>query len=307
MVKKYSYLILFFLFFLFNVTLAAEVKEEESKALFRQRLGEFIAYEKPKEDFACELDTYLKYIPSRKDKTNSGSISIVQSAAEYSHDLKIKDTLPLQLGVETKYTGINNTTKLKLPSSLTFAAFGAEVTLPFFTLKDNYFRINIAPSLFGSRWNFRASSFRLLQQYFIISQPNEYLTLLLGVAVFPDFEDKVLPLFGFIWEPNDKISFNIIPKNPNITYSLNKRLEFFLEGDIDLGEYEVDRGEEKNLVLKYSQTIAGLGFRYNINKNTQFLFSTGGVFNRSLEYRDGSGKVSIKNGAYIHCQFQVRI
>ena len=253
------------------------------------------------------MDTYFKYIPSRKDKAASGSISIVQSAAEYSYDLKIKDTLPLQLGVEAKYTGINNSTKLKLPSSLTLAAFGAEVTLPFFTIKDNYFRINIAPSLFGSKWNFRASSFRLLQQYFIISQPNEYLTLLLGVAVFPDFEDKVLPLLGFIWEPNDKISFNIIPKNPNITYFLNERFGFFLEGDIDLGEYEVDRGEEKNLVLKYSQATTGVGFQYNINKNSQFLFSTGGVFSRYLEYRDGFGKASIKNGAYIHCQFQVRI
>lgn len=305
------FLNLVFLLFTINFSSAEGIKKEnESSAkdpLFRQRLGELITYEKPEEELFHELDTYVKYIPSRGDKAGTGSVSIVQAAAEYSYDLKLGGKLPVQLGIGTKYTGINNTTKVKLPSSLTFAIFGAEVTLPLFNLENNYFRINIEPSLFGSKWNFRSSSFRLLQQYFIISQPNEYLTLLLGVAVFPDFEDEVWPVLGFIWRPNDKLSLNIIPKNSNITYSVNEKLDFFFEWDIDFGEYEVDRGDAKNVVLKYNQTVAGLGFQYNINKNIQFLFSTGGVFDRSLEYRDDSGKVSIKNGAYLHCQFQIKI
>jgi len=307
--SAYSIVLIFFLC-VTHFSYAVEPKENGDKQnipLYRQRLGELITYEKPEEGFFHELDSYVKYIPSRGDKASSGSVSIVQAATEYSYDMKIGGRLPVQLGVATKYTGIDNTTKVKLPSNLTFAIFGAEITLPFFNFDNNYFRINLEPSLFGSRWNFRSSSFRFLQQYFIISQPNEYFTLLLGVAVFPDFEDEVWPILGFIWQPNDKLKFNIIPKNPNITYSFNEKLDIFLEWDMSFGEYEVDRDNAKNVVLQYNETTAGLGLQYNINKNMQFLFSAGGVFDRYLKYRDDSGKVSIKNGAYLNCQFQIKI
>ncbi|MBN2831308.1 MAG: hypothetical protein JXL82_03395 [Candidatus Omnitrophica bacterium] len=274
---------------------------------YRQRLGELITYEEAEDEFLQESDSYIRYMPSRGAKSVSGSVSIVQAVTEYSYDLKIAGKLPVQLGVAAKYTGIDNTTNVKLPSSLTFATFAAEITLPFFNLENNYFRVNLEPSLFGSKWNFRSSNFRFLQQYFLISQWRENLVFILGVAVFPDFEDEVWPIAGFIWQPNDKLSFNIIPKNPSINYSLNEKLDIFLEWDIALGEYEVDRSDVKNVVLQYNETVAGAGFQYKINKNIQFLFSAGGIFDRYLKYRDGLGKVSIKNGAYVNCQFQVRI
>ncbi len=273
---------------LFSVSFA----EEDS--LYRQRLGELITYEKSQEDTPHELDSYVRYMPSRGAKGQSGGVGIAQAASEYSYDLKIGGKLPLQLGVATKYTGINNSTEVKLPSSLTFAAFGAEVTLPFFKFPNNYFRINLEPSFFGSKWNFRSSNFRLLSQYFIISQPSDKLTWLLGVAVFPDFEDKLFPVAGFIYRPNSKLQFNIIPKNPNITYSLNEKVDLFLEGDMSFGEYEVDKDESKNVVLQYKEVTAGFGAQYNFNKNVQLLFSAGGVFDRSLKYRDSLGKVGEK-------------
>ncbi|OQB12213.1 MAG: hypothetical protein BWY16_00511 [Candidatus Omnitrophica bacterium ADurb.Bin205] len=308
--KRTCFFILCFLI-PFTSALAADYQKgdnrEDPVPSYRQRLGELVTYEQEEEEFLNEWDSYVKYMPSRGAKSVSGGVSITQAASEYSYDLKVGGELPLQLGVSTKYTGINNTTAVKLPSSLTFVVFGAEVTLPLFNFKNSYFRINLEPSLFGSKWNFRNSNFRFLSQYFIISQPNEFLTLLLGVAVFPDFEDEVCPIIGFIYKPNDKLSFNIVPSNPNITYSVNKKLDIFIEGDMAFGEYEVDKGNLKNTVLKYKETILGLGFQYNINKNMQFLFSGGGVFDRYIKYRDDSGKVSIKNGAYINCQFQIKI
>ncbi|MBM3243806.1 MAG: hypothetical protein FJZ12_03115, partial [Candidatus Omnitrophica bacterium] len=123
-------------------------KEDETKAAasYRQRLGELITYEKPEDEFLHEWDSYIRYMPSRGAKAVSGSVSIVQAATGYSYDLKVAGKLPLQLGVAAKYIGINNTTQVKLPSSLTFATFSAEVTLPLFNLENNYFRINLEPS-----------------------------------------------------------------------------------------------------------------------------------------------------------------
>ncbi len=296
-----------FIFLLLFVLYSYAFSFSEEEGVYRQRLGELITYEKPQEDLPHEWDSYVRYMPSTGAKGLSGSVGIVQAASEYSYDLKLGGKLPLQLGVATKYTGINNGTEVKLPSNLTFAAFGMEVTLPLFQLNDNYFRINLEPSFFGSKWNFRSSNFRLLSQYFIISRPTEELTLLLGVAVFPDFEDQVCPIVGFIYQPNDKLQFNIIPKNPNITYSLNEKIDLFLEADMSLGEYEVDKDNVKNTVLRYKEIMAGFGLQYNINKNVQALFSAGGVFDRSLKYRDSLGKVGIKDGAYLNCQVQIRI
>jgi len=264
---------------------------------YRQKLRKIITV-KEEPELHHELDTYACFMPSSGVSGQSGRVGIIDSASEYSYDFKVFGKLPVEVALATKYVGINNSTVVKLPANLTGMGIGAETTFPFF-FDNTYLTVGLAPSFFTENWNINSSSFRLPQRYFLIFQPNEQWTFICGVGVFPGYEDNVAPIVGFIYKPNDKLAFNIVPKGPEISYDLNDNLTLLIEGDITGDEYEVTKDNLKNVVLEYNDLRLGTGFRYKINKYIKTTFSVGGVFDRSLRYRDDAlGKVAIKNGLY---------
>jgi hypothetical protein len=134
---------------------------------------------------------------------------------------------------------------------------------------------------------------------FLIYNPSEKLTIIGGVAVFPDFKEKVFPIFGFVYKPNEKIVFNITSENPSISYSPNEKITFFGEMRTPLGgEFEVTRQNRGGVVLMYNDTRMGVGAEYNFNKSISVCASLGGAFGRYFKYRDEDGKVSMKNRLY---------
>jgi len=299
--------------FLFNPAFAEPVPrkgnspEEVSKEL-RQQLEKVVTEVPPaKEELIHELDSYARYMPKAGVKSMAGGVEIFETASEYSYDTKIADKLPVEFTLDTKYVGIDNSTQVKLPASLTKLAAGAEFTLPFFRLKDTYLRFYFNPSLLGSQWHFRSANFRIPMQYYIINQFNDKLIFIAGVQFEPEFEDSLWPLLGFIYKPNEKLTFNIIPENPNITYSLTKKIDIFLEGDNTDDEYVVDTGELKNKVLRYRELHYGAGLTYKMNKFIQASFSGGLVCNRFIKYRSDYGKVNIKDGPYINLRVDILV
>ncbi|MCX5697465.1 MAG: hypothetical protein NTU54_05815, partial [Candidatus Omnitrophica bacterium] len=156
-------------------------------------------------------------------------------------------------------------------------------------------------------WTFNGETFRIPNRYYAIYQPNDKWTFICGVAFFPEYEDSVLPVAGFIYKPNDKLVYNITPNRPNITYALSDKTSIFIEGGRLFEEYMVTRESSKNVKLHYVQEHLGCGARFKLNKFTEASVSTGGVFNHYLRYRDSGGKVSIKNGLYTEFRIQMNI
>jgi hypothetical protein len=275
------------------------VSEAASSEGFRQRLEELVTVkEEAEEEFAQDFDSSVRYMPSSGAKSQSGSLTLVDSAAEYSYELKAFGKLPLELGVGLEHIGINNSTVVKLPASLTSVVFGAAVTLPFFNLDKTYLRVGVRPSFYTDNWNIYSSAFRLPVHFLGIYKPNDKLTYILGVGVNPDFRDDVVPILGLIYKPNDKLTFNIVPPEPTISYALNKKIELFTEFGAAEDEYKVTKDDQTKLSLYYSEVFVGGGINYKVNKFIESSLSAGGVFNRSLKYKDNLGKVIIKNGFY---------
>ena len=216
--------------------------------------------------------------------------------------------MPVELRLGTRYIGIDDTVdSVELPARLVGLSTGIEVTLPFFNFNDTYFRLGVEPSFYADTWDFPASSFRIPSYYFLIYQPDPKWTFLYGVAVFPDFENVVLPVLGFIYKPNDKLTFNIAPRRPNITYALTDRISLFGEGNVTINnEFEVKHNDDKNVVLRYGESYLGAGIKYKFNKYIQASLSTGGNFRRRLKYRDSLGKVDIKNGPYTEFKVEIK-
>ena len=257
--------------------------------------------------FLNKLDSYLSYIPSRSVEAMPGKVGIVEVESEYSRELKLFDKLPVTLSLGTQYVGIEDSVSVELPPHLTGLTADVETTFPCFNFDKTYLRVGISPSFYGEDWNFPASSFRMPSRFMVIRAPNTRWTFIAGIAVCPDFENEVLPVLGFIYKPNDKLTFNIVPKRPSITYRLNEKVLLFGEGGgLSSREFEVSRDTAENVVLRYRQMRLGAGVKLKINESIGTSLSAGTVFNRSLKYRDDLGKVVIKDGLYLQVRTEIR-
>ncbi len=271
---------------------------------YRQEMGKAVVIQE--EPYAQEWDTRVRFYPAARAKNQSGKVGLASVGSEYSYQLKAFGKIPVEFALGSKYITINNSSSVKLPTQLTTVSFGAEATFPFFNFDKTYFTIGLAPSFYTDNWNFRSESFHLNQRYFMIYQPNEKLTFVLGAQYEPGFKPSVSPIAGVIYRPNDKLTFNILPDNPEISYALNKKWTVFAEGAWIGEEYKVTQDNMKNLVLNYNEIRAGAGVRCAINKYIESSFSVGGVFDRSLEYRqDSFGKVAIQNGLYTEFRLDI--
>lgn len=253
-----------------------------------------------------KIDSYYRFLPIHSVNAMGGKIEIQEVESEYSYELEAFGKLPVKLSLNTQYIGIEDTVEVELPAHLTGIATDLETTLSFFSLPKTYFRIGLSPSFYTDDWNFAASSFRFPSRYIAIYKPDRRWTFIAGLAIYPDFENEVLPVLGFIYKPNERLTFNIVPKRPNVSYMLNERATLFLEGGSAFNsEFEVTRNNSENLVLRYRQTRAGTGINFKLNKYIQASVSFGAVFNRSLRYRDGQGKVVIKDSVYTEARLQI--
>ena len=310
--------ILFFCFFNLNAyalenktrEVAQELALTEAQAVnpqpvgaYRQALEEVVV--KEEEYFPQELDSYARYMPSRGAKAQSGKVGIIDSASEYSYEIKAWDKLPVEFSTSTRYIGINNSTAVELPAHLTKVDFGVSTALPFFNFNNTYLGIELNPSFLTDNWDLRSSAFSLTQRYFLFHKFDEKLSFVCGLRIEPHFEDPYWPILGFIYKPNDRLTFNIVPERPEISYALDKKLTVFLEGDNSSDEFRVTKDNLKNVPLQYNELHLGAGFRYHFNKHIKSSLSCGSVFNRSLKYRDSLGKVALENGLYTEFRLDI--
>jgi hypothetical protein len=302
--KTGLYAILFFC--LFNPYAYAQVVNPPPAGNYRQVLEEVVV--KEEEYFPQELDSYVRYMPSRGAKAQSGKVGIIDSASEYSYEIKACDKLLVEFSTSARYIGIENSTAVKLPARLTRVDFGVSTALPFFNFNNTYLAIELSPSFLTDNWNLRSSAFSLVQRYFLFYKFDEKLSFVCGLRIEPHFADPLTPILGFIYKPNDKLTFNIVPQRPEISYALDKKLTVFLEGDNSSDEFKVTKDNLKNAALQYNEMHLGAGFRYNFNKHVKGSLSCGSVFNRSIKYRqDSLGKVAMENGLYTEFRLDIVI
>ena len=272
------------------------------------RIEEAIEQVSGEREFKHKSESFYRFMPSSSAKNQDGSVGIIEAGSEYEVEFKAFGKVPVNFSLNTGYIGVNNSTAVYLPAKLTSATSDIEITLPFFKFDKTYFRFGVSPSLYGDDWNFKPSNFRIPSRYYIIRQPNEKLTYVFGVAYLPEYETEAFPIVGLIYTPNDKLTFNLIPPRPTIEYSLNNKIDLFLEGGYDGDEFIVDINHTQNQVLSYGASRVGTGINYQFNKYMQGSFAVGGTFGRSLEYRtDSFGKVVVKNGFYTEVRFVAKI
>lgn len=260
-----------------------------------------------KDTATTEISSSARYIPTHTVNASTGEIGITTIESEYDYKFKAKGEIPLKFSLGSQYIEIINTTQVILPSKLTGLNTGFETTLPFFQFNNSYLRIKINPGFYNDNWDINTSSFRIPLHSFIIYKPKDKWVFIAGIAVYPDFENNLRPILGFIYRPNDKLTYNIVPKNPNINYRLHERTDLFTEAGLSVQEFETTKDNLKNVILEYNETRLAAGVKYKFNKLMQSAFAVGGVFNRSLKYQDNFGKAVIKDSVYTELKIDIAI
>jgi len=279
---------------------------------YRRGLRRAITEESPEEEkLPLTIETYGKFMPKTTVKGADGKVGLVDTSTELGYEFKVFEKMPVEVALETQYVGIDNSTPTNLPARLTNISTKIDVTLPFF-MDKTYLRLGVSPGFFSDDWNTSSESFRIPSRSFVIYQPSKEWTFILGAAFFPRYEGSlIVPVGGLIYKPNDKLTFNLVPSEPTITYSLNDKLDLFLKGEWSSDEFAVKNNITSNdlneVVLQYKQVLYGAGIAYDICKNVNIQLSGGFVGNRALKYRDSLGKVSLKDGYYSECRVDIAI
>ena len=245
-----------------------------------------------------EAQLYSKILPGRSLKAQPGKVSIIESGADYSYSFKAFQKLPVTLSLAAEQVAIDESAPVSLPAQLTGISFGIEATVPLLHFEKMYWRNKFMPSWYTDNWHPHSSAFRLPVHSLVIYQPSQTWTWLAGVAVYSDFSQKVFPILGLIYKPDQKLTIALVPEQPTISYALCDRVTLFGTGGISSREFEVTKDGLKGVKLQYAQSYAGAGVAFKVNKALKASLSSGYTFKRYLKYGDSLGKVDIKNGLY---------
>lgn len=264
---------------------------------------------------SSEINSYIRYIPSSSAVSQGGKIRIIQSGIEYSYDFKAFGELPVELSLNPEYINMNNSTAVKFPARLTKLSFGFNTTVPLFNIKGTYFYMELDPSFYGDDWNFGSSNFSFESCYTVIYKPNERLSLVAGLEVNPVYRYPlpsalhaypVSPVLGFIYKPNDKLMFNIVPDAPTVSYTFTDRVTLFIQENDSLERYYVTRDNARTK-LNYSQSYLSAGVKFKINKFIETSLAMGNVFRQILKYTDSTGKIATRNGLFTEFRIEAKI
>ncbi|MDZ4242456.1 MAG: hypothetical protein U1D99_06505, partial [Candidatus Omnitrophota bacterium] len=161
------------------------------------------------------------------------------------------------------------------------------------------------PTMNTDGWDWEDSALRMPFRSYVIYKPSETFLFVAGVLVRIDYDEEVLPIIGFIYKPNDRLTFNFASDDPHVSYRINEKLTAFWELGFTYDEYEVTRQGKKGVILKYRETSTGAGLRYAVADVVDASLSAGGVFNRKLEYRDGTSWIEPEATPYARAKIDV--
>lgn len=234
-------------------------------------------------------------------EATGSEIAVTKTEVDGKYAFKLFEELPVEVSLGVGHIDITEDDPLDLPSRLESRRLGLSTKFPAPLIEDDrYFMgVDVFPTLNTDDGEWEAGAFRVLSRAYLIFKESDDFILIGGVSVRPEYDTPVLPVLGLIYRPNDQLSFNLAQDHPNITYQWTETTKVLVEFDYSLDEYEVTRGTQKGVVLKYREFASGFGMEHQFNESVVGALSAGAVFNRQLEYKDAVGKIAPDTGVYV--------
>ena len=114
----------------------------------------------------------------------------------------------------------------------------------------------------------------------------------------------VLPLFGVIWRPSEKLRVMGMAPDPQIVYSPTKGLDLWIGGELGGGSFRTDGDDNirprklSGAQVDYSDYRAGIGLTYSPSSNFTFDLGAGYSLQRSFDFERAGEKYSADPAPY---------
>lgn len=241
-----------------------------------------------------------KHIFTADTSNGDGQVGTTETKANVQYEFKW-DRMPLDFTLGYKNLVIEENLALDLPSEVHgyYFSLGAKVPMLFMDAPDKFLGFDVGLSFNTEDGDFESSAARFPVRSYFIHKWNEQFLWIAGLSYTADKDNEWTPLIGFIYEPNEELSFNFVSNNPNIAYKPNEKWTLMLEGAIDSDEFEVDRNADENVILRYESYTAGVGVKHHFNEDTSAKLSIGRAFGRRFQYEDDQGKTVLDDATYV--------
>ncbi len=143
-----------------------------------------------------------------------------------------------------------------------------------------------------------------------ILQPDRLYLFIGANAAFLRGEYPVLPLAGVVWKPSEQWNVYAVVPEPRITYSPNKKLDFWIGGQLVGGSFRTDRDNNivprklSNAQVDYSEYRAGLGIEYHPREEFSILVGGGYAFQRRINFERAGEQWKADGAPYVRVALQ---
>lgn len=160
-------------------------------------------------------------------------------------------------------------------------------------------RVTLRPGYYGEYDNFSGDALSVPFAIEGIQSFTDTFSVLLGIAVFPDFDHVIDPRIGLRWVPADEWSFDLAYPETRVSYQYGFLYSIYAGFEIDnTSEYAMDDDDPRgNLIVRGARYYTG--FTYTLANDMRALYEIGLQKDRTLEYENGNGEYDWDDGFYL--------
>ncbi len=258
---------------------------------------------------SVSAEIWANYILPSDVKDQTGKITENGFFIRLGYHHLMANDLPFDIKAGGDHYFFKNDTVVDLPEKA--KARGAwvksEIPLPFINDNRYLFGLELNPMFQSAKGtDFDGDAFRFnFSPVFIFKNDEANFEFVVGAKIRPEYDKVVLPVLGFNYKVNDKLSVNLVSDNPNIAYQITDRTRALWEFNYIVDEFEVTEGPRDGAIIELQNFTTGLGLEHNFNKNFRGRLSAGGVFDRIIKYQDDTGKVVPEPSVYFSLDLKV--
>ena len=160
-------------------------------------------------------------------------------------------------------------------------------------------RVSLQPGYYGEYDNFSADALTMPFAIEGIQSFTDTFSILVGLAVFPEFDHVVDPRIGLRWVPADEWFFDLAYPETRVSYQYGFEYSIYAGFEIDnTSEYAMEDDDPRgNLIAHGSRYFAG--FTYTLPNEMRAIYEIGLLKDRTLEYEHGDGEYDWDDGYYL--------
>lgn len=213
---------------------------------------------------------------------------VLQTGIEYSHRFLLAGHFYLRLGLAYDRFDFSNT---DAPVPVHLQSMAGVVGLEYLVGNDVGAFLYLRPGFYTEE-HIGSSSFDMpitLGRIFVLQQDRLFLVVgATGAGLRGEY--PVLPIGGLIWKPSNRLAFYIVPPEPRVTYSVNKKLDVYAGAQLVGSSFRTDRDRNilprklSNAQVDYTEYRAGLGIDYHCGETMSLNVGGGYAFQRRFNF-----------------------